>query len=180
MQKERKICNNIGGGNIKNNKLRRKLVFAGIFLVLLISYLQDHKYDDNYEAYNSEEGPIGRYEDGYIYIGDDDYLDSINTNEGDVLVEDLRDTDDPNVLIRESYKITDKDKRNQILEVLCEYEKNNPSEWNRSIESMRLEWFIHNFSHDMDYKKDHSDDVDLNNEDEEDYDDKVLRKLFRL
>lgn len=84
------------------------------------------------------------------------------------------------MFIRESYKITDKDKRNQILEVLCEYEKNNPSEWDRSIESMRLEWFIHNMGHELDYKKDHSDDVDLNNEDEEDYDDKVLRKLFRL
>ena len=179
MRRERREYN-IGGRSIKNKKLRRKLVFIGIFLVLLVSYLKDHEYNDNYEILDMENGPYGKYEDGYIYIGDDDYLESINACEGDVLVEDLRDTDDPNMFIRDSYKITDKDKRNQILEVLCEYERCYPSDWDRSIESMRLEWFIHNLGHEINYKKDHSDDVDLNNEDEEDYDDKVLTKLFRL
>ena len=82
--------------------------------------------------------------------------------------------------IYDSYKIDDKDRRNDILEVLCLYENMYPSDWNRSLESMRLEWFMHNLGHDFNYKKDHSDHVDLNNEDEDDYDDKVLRKLFRL
>ena len=82
--------------------------------------------------------------------------------------------------IHDSYKINDKDRRNDILEVLCLYENMYPSDWNRSLESMRLEWFMHNLGHDFNYKKDHSDHVDLNNEDEDDYDDKVLRKLFRL
>lgn len=156
-------------------------MFLGIFLVLVTSYLKDHKYKPDYRIINSDEDNFcAEYPDGCIYIGDDDYLDSISTNEGDVLVEDLRIGNDPDMCIHDSYKIKDKDDRNDILEVICLYEEMYPTEWDRSIESMRLEWFMHNLGHEFDYKKDHSDDVDLDNDDEEKYDNKVLRKLFRL
>jgi hypothetical protein len=32
----------------------------------------------------------------------------------------------------------------QILETLFKYEKANPTGWNRTVESMMLEWDIHN------------------------------------
>ena len=81
-------------------------MFLGIFLVLVVSYLKDHKYEPEYKIINSDEDNFcAEYPDGCIYIGDDDYLDSINTNDGDVLVEDLRIGKDPNMCIHDSYKI---------------------------------------------------------------------------
>ena len=55
-----------------------------------------------------------------------------------------------------------------------------PSEWDRSLESMRLEWFCHNASYYMNYKIDSSYEVDLNNKDEDKYDSEVLRRFLRL
>lgn len=156
-------------------------MFLGIFLVLVTSYLKEHKYKPEYRIINSlEDSFCAEYPDGCIYVGDEDYLKDISTEDGDVLVEDRRDGENPDFCIYDSYKVNDKDSRNDILEVLCLYEEMYPSDWDRSLESMRLEWFMHNVSHYFDYKRDHSTDVDLDNEDEEKYDNKVLRKLFRL
>ena len=55
-----------------------------------------------------------------------------------------------------------------------------PSKWNRSLKSMRLEWFVHNLLHDFNYKLDHTTDVDFNNEDEQKFDKEVIRKLLKL
>ncbi len=107
-------------------------------------------------------------------------MDSIDVFEGDVLIEDFRYGDNPDMCIYDSYKIDDKDKRNDILEVLCLYEDMYPSSWDRSIDSMRLEWYMHNLGHYLNYKKDHNDNVDLDNEDEDDFDNKVLTRLLRL
>ena len=61
------------------------------------------------------------------------------------------------------------------------YEELYPSEWNRTIESMRLEWFVHNASHMFNYKLDHSDDVDLDNDDQLKYENvNILNKLLKL
>ena len=114
MRRERREYN-IGGGSIKNKKLRRKLVFIGIFLVLLVSYLKDHEYNDNYEILDMENGPYGKYEDGYIYIGDDDYLESIlnyvdknvfpiNLKEASLYLDMIKKNNDINFINDISYK----------------------------------------------------------------------------
>ena len=157
------------------------MAFISIFLVISIAYLSKKKYEPEFKIINSKKEEFcAEYPDGCIYIGDKDYLSTIETKDGDVLVEDLREGIDPDICIHDSYKIDDKDRRNDILEVICLYEDMYPSDWDRSLESMRLEWFMHNASHYFEYKKDHSTDVDLDNDDEEKYDNKVLRKLFRL
>jgi hypothetical protein len=84
------------------------------------------------------------------------------------------------MVIRNSYNINDKDIRNDILEVLCIYEEMYPSNWDRSIESMRFEWFCHNAAYYVNYKVDDAYEVDLNNNDESKYDSKVLRRIFRI
>ena len=84
------------------------------------------------------------------------------------------------MVIQNSYCITNKETRNDILEIINYYEVMNPSDWDRSIESMRLEWFCHNVSYYMNYKKDCSFEVDLNNKDEKKYDSEVLRRLLRI
>ena len=84
------------------------------------------------------------------------------------------------MVIYNSCDIVDKDIRNDILEVLCEYEERYPTDWDRSIESMRLEWLCHNMAYCFNYRTDDSCEVDLNNSDEEKYDKKVLSRILRL
>ena len=93
---------------------------------------------------------------------------------------DERDDDDPNFKIYNSCRITNKDERNEILEILCQYEKDYPSNWNRTIESLRLEWFAHNFFYFFDYQTHRTTDVDLNNGDEKIYDNSLLRRILKL
>ncbi len=82
--------------------------------------------------------------------------------------------------IYSSYRIHDKEIRNDILEVLCRYEVCYPSRWNRSIEFMRLEWTIHNISYLFHNRRDRTRDVDLDNFDEKNYDKKILNKILKL
>ena len=130
---------------------------------------------------DEENGPFAEYSDGYIYIGDENYINSLeNTNSCDILVIDERDKLDPNMVICDSCVIKDKDTRNDILEVLCCYEEMYPSNWDRSVESMRFEWFCHNAAYYVNYKVDDSSEVDLNNNDENKYNNKVLSRVFRI
>lgn len=161
-------------------KRNNKVLFTSIVLMLILSYPYKHKYKSNYKILNEEDGAFASYSGGLVYIGDEDYLDSISVSSGDILVLDERDLEDPNMAIYNSCEIRDRDTRNDILEILCCYEEMYPSRWDRSIESMRFEWFCHNMSYYFNYKVEHSSEVDLNNADEENYDNKVLRRIFRL
>ena len=82
--------------------------------------------------------------------------------------------------IYSSYRIDDRDLRNEILEVLCRYEECYPSPWDRTIESMRLEWLMHNYSYFFNHETNRTEDVDLNNKEEEYYDNPILRRMFKV
>ena len=81
--------------------------------------------------------------------------------------------------ILSSYKINDSNIRNEILEIIAEYEKTYPSSWNRSINSMRVEWFVHNFLYYLNYEKNRTRDVDFNNSEQEIYSKKLIKKLIK-
>lgn len=161
------------------DKLKKRIIYLGIIIVLGTAYCSEQKYDSEYQILE-DNAAYASYEDGLIYIGDEEYIDSITPKSGDILVIDQRDGDDPNMKIRASFEIDDKTKRNSIIEVLQEYEKEYPSRWDRTTESMRLEWLIHNICYENNYKTERVQDVDLNNKDEEFYKNKILRKIFRL
>jgi hypothetical protein len=104
---------------------------------------------------------------GKIYIGDQDYLDSIETiNSNDILVLDLRSHSDPDMKVIDSYKITDPISMDKVINTILEYENNDPSEWQRTYDSMKYEWVMHNFAYYMNYQLERSKDVDFNNNDE--------------
>lgn len=160
-------------------KWKRKFASIAAFIILL-SYTHDHSYESHYEILDDDLA-YASYRNGNIYIGDMDFLLQLKPTEGDILVLDQRSRIvDPNMKIYHSYEITDRDTRNEILEVLCSYEKEHPSDWDRSIESMRLEWFCHNVSYLFEYESFRSSAVDLNNADEKKFDSKILQKIFRL
>lgn len=160
-------------------KTKAKIIFTSILLVLIISHLQDYEYNPDYEILDNGQA-YACYRDGNIYIGDEEYLESIDCNPEDVLVCDKRDCSDSNFKIYDSYRITDKESRNDIIEVLLKYEEEHPTDWERTKESMRLEWYIHNISHDLNFALSNTSDVDLDNDDEKVYDSKILRKIFKL
>ena len=158
-------------------KWKQKLAYIGAVIVLF-SFIHDHKYDPHYEILENSDA-FASYSGGLVYIGDQEFLDSITPNEGDILVGDYRfDHTDPEYEVYDSYKIHGREARNEILEILQEYERLNPSPWDRSMESLRLEMFFHYYSHYFGYEIDRSGTTDLNNRDEEKYDNKILRKLF--
>lgn len=130
-----------------------------ILLIIFIFVIFFIKQDDN---------PY-KYSKGAVYIGNKKYLDSLHVNQNDVLVEDQRNNNNPNMKIRNSYLITDKKDRLKIIKILYNYEKKHPSKWNRSIKSMEREWEAHNTLYYLNYKKNHTADVDLDNNDENNY-----------
>lgn len=162
------------------NKLKKNIILLGVVIALGTLYCSETEYQPDYEILEEDDDAYAKYEDGKIYIGSEDYIDSLKPNNGDILVIDQRSTSDPNMKVRSSFEIHDKNKRNTIIEVLQEYEKEHPSNWNRTTETMRLEWFIHNLCYENNYETERAQDVDLNNQDEEVYKSKILRKIFRI
>ena len=163
------------------SKNRKKLLCISAAVLILVAYTSKKKYHPNYKILNAENGPFATYSDGNVYIGNTDYLSSLKgLNPSDVLIRDERNLDDSNMAILNSYCITDKEKMNEILEIVCVYESMYPTDWDRSIESMRLEWFCHNTCYYLNYKVDRSSEVDLNNEDEKKYNSELIRRFLRI
>ena len=165
--------------NEKRKLLRKKIVLLSLISLLCSFNCYEHVYNPSYEILIDDKA-FAKYSKGKIYIGDEEFLKDIEVNEGDILVEDQRFGDNPNMQIYCSSDICDKDIRNEILEVLCRYEECYPSPWDRTIESMRVEWFMHNFSFQLNHRQDRTRDVDLDNEDEVEFDNELIRRLFKL
>ncbi len=160
---------------------KKKVLLLAALLALTVHHGIDYVYTPQYEIINSSEDGFARYSCGRIFIGNEDYINSIsNRFDTDIFVLDQRNCSDPNFKIYSSYLITDKNVRNEILEILCEYELLYPSKWDRTIESMRVEWLAHNVSYFFNYEPKRTIDVDLNNNDEELYDNILLRKILKL
>lgn len=113
------------------------------------------------------------YNKGLVYIGTKEEIELLESvNEDDILVIDKRDEKDPDMRVLSSYQINNRMTQKEILEILLEYEKLYPSDWDRSLSSMQMEWLAHNFMAFFSYKTERTFDVDFNNHDEEKY--KVL------
>jgi hypothetical protein len=152
----------------KNNK--RKLLTCGILLSLLLNHNVEYQDIPNY-GINEENHYFKTYSLGKIYIGKYSFLKEIKDeiNENDIVVIDQRNSKDPNMKIYNSAYISDEKIINEVLEALLEYETLYPSNWDRSIDSMKIEWAMHNISYYFDYEKKRTRDVDFNNSDEDYY-----------
>ena len=166
----------------KNLKIRKACLLLTTSFLLCAYSRYEHVYNPTY-VITEDEPYFATYSNGRIYIGTEKEIKAIKDQitKNDIIVYDQREGDDPNMQIVSSYRINDKDIRNEILEVLLIYEQLYPSKWDRTIETMRLEWLVHNMSHVFNYKTDHSDDVDLDNDDQQKYENvKILNKLLKL
>jgi len=158
---------------ITMTKTKKKLLifFILMWLVKKISY--DYNFSSNYEIV-MEDSYFARYSKGRVYIGNREYINSLNDiDENDILIIDNRNSKDPDMKILSSYRIMDYRLRDEILNIITEYERRYPSSWNRSVSSMKVEWIVHNILYYLNYKTYRTRDVDFNNEDE-----KIYRKKF--
>lgn len=164
--------------------LKRKIIIIALLVTLGIIYIPNHKYEKvsiQEIDYEDEYIRVFNYSLGRIYIGNYASIHAISdeVSENDILVIDYRLVADPDMQILNSYRIKDIDIINEVLEIICYYEKSDPSNWNRTISSMRNEWEMHNYSYMFNYDITRTRDVDLNNADEDKYDSELLRKILR-
>ena len=163
-----------------NKYTKKKLLTCGILLSLLINYNVEALETPSY-VINEEDPYFKTYSLGKIYIGKYSFLKSIKDkiNENDIVVIDQRSSKDPNMKVYNSSNILDERIINEVLEALLEYEELYPSDWDRTIESMKVEWIMHNLSYYFDYEKKRTRDVDLNNADEEYYKNTIYSKILK-
>lgn len=163
--------------------LRKKILIASIILMAIL-YVPDHQYKDmEIQEITTENDNVRvfNYSQGRVFIGEYYNIKGIaeETEKSDILIIDFRRISDPNMQVLSSYKIKDIDIINEVLEIMLFYEDTDPTEWNRTISSMRNEWELHNYSFFFHYDESRTRDVDLNNADENKYSSKFLRKILR-
>ena len=166
-------------------KKRSKVLITSLSLITLffVYYNIDYKYEPNYKIVGSINSikPYAIYSKGNVYIVKNKKLiDSINLLEDDIVIIDERFDDNPSMKVISSASITDRNVRNEIIDIMQEYNIEYPSEWNRTTKSLRLEWYIHNLLFDFNYKLDHTTDVDLDNKDEEKYNMPFVNKILKI
>ena len=166
-------------------KKRTKIIITSITLAgLLFAYCKyDYQYAPKYAIVDNTEEKYWKaeYRYGYVYIVKDlEDANNISLSDTDIVVLDDRDAPDPNMRVMSSHKITDRLARNDIIEILDKYEQEFPSDWDRTIHSMRLEWYVHNLLYDIYYQRDSTENVDFNNEDEEYYRKFYLNKILKI
>ena len=90
-----------------------------------------------------------------------------SAGENDYFAVDRRIGTDPEFVVMSSYRADTDAVIRRLSQLLLDHESMYPSDWDRTLESMVDEWKMHNLAYSMNYKLDHSADVNLNNADEE-------------
>lgn len=166
---------------MKKKSKKNILVYLSALLVALSLSQSKHKKSEIETDTKDKLYEIcGTYNRGNIYVCK--ALTNVDKvyevcNENDVVVVDQCDLKDPNMKIVSSYKITDKEEMKQILNAIKDYCNDKHPNFERSIKSMQNEWIVHNICSNLSIKRDHTDDVDLNNGDESLYNSKIIGKI---
>ena len=160
----------------KLDKNVKYVLILSASILTITAFHKEYEYHPEYEIL-SDDDAYAKYSNGNVYIGNEEYLANLQVNDNDILVLDERMTNN-NIKIYDSYKIDDANMRNEIICIIDEYERQNPTDWDRSVESMRCEWAVHNFFYDLNFKKSSTTDVDFENDEENRYKSKVLTRYF--
>ena len=168
----------------RKKHLKSVILLYATLGIPITAFSLEHK-PNQYAIYEETEGPFGAYQNGNVYIGNHKYINSIKDEikPGDVLIERGYKTSDgdfdPNYKIYSSYLITDINDQEAILNILSAYNSLNPWGFERTIESMKIEWCVHNILYDVGIERDRTKDVDLNNSDEEKYSLESIKRLIK-
>ena len=153
--------------------VKRLTIFASAIPLMFILNSSDIKKRDRdfFRATTKISKNVIEYNSGKIYIGSKKFVDKFDEELGpcDILVEDDRKANDPDLKIYNSYKIHNSEIREEIIEALLLYEEVYPTDWDRTKNSLMREWTAHNVGYFFGYDPNSSADVDLNNGDEMSY-----------
>lgn len=164
---------------------RKKSIFLLLLYVTILFNIKNiqkkPKINIEYsKKYEDTINPYAYYGNRSIYIGSEEDITKIkDRNDDNIYIADNRFQDNSSMSIIDSYKIVDINDINNILNVLIKYEQDYSSDWDRTFYSMKLEWIAHNICYYLNYEKDRTGNVDLDNNDEEKYNN-ILCVLFRL
>ncbi len=163
---------------MKTNSKKKIIILLGLYLTILLSPKVKSNEKCTEIIYENKYSYIN-YNDKKVIIVSDDYLNYIFDKESNnIYVIDFRYRKNSNFEIVESYKIHDKSEMEDIINMLISYEQENPSNWNRSFDSMINEWQIHNICYYIGHDIDSTEHVDLDNNDEDKYKSKNLTRLL--
>ena len=161
---------------MKKNKWKFNSIIVFLSTMIIIDGIDFSKPEKrNYEIVN--EDYFATYDKYKIYIINDSETEDIKINMYDVIVLDEREAKD-NVKIVDSYKINDYETQRAIIEIINQYEMMNPTEWERSTDSMQVEWFVHNFLYQLNWQTSRTKDTDFETNEEELYDFHVLKRIL--
>lgn len=166
----------------KNLLKKRALVLALMYMSLSwcsqinASIERDRTY--SYELSDTESESFATYGKYKLYFGSEEDLNYYMDNPYNICIVDGRFGDNPNFRICDSFRITNDEDMFNILAVLLEYEKENPSDWNRTIEGLQIEWVAHNMSYEYGLLRDRSGSVDLDSKDAILYEDNLIKLVF--
>lgn len=138
-------------------------MFLSIVILSCVKY--DNLKTECFKAYP--------YTNGFMYIGDKECINTIEKEDSKLLIQDARDTSNPDIKIYDSYKISDEKIQKEVIDKLLYYEEVHPTKWERTKKSMVNEWYAHNLLYNMNLKRDRTRDVDLDNSDEEVFKEKL-------
>lgn len=168
---------------IKKNLLRRRAIAMALMYMSLnyccqinASIERDRNY--SYELSSAESESFASYGKYNLYFGSEKDLNCYMDNPCNICIVDGRFGKNPNFRICDSFRITNDEDMFNILAVLLEYEKENPSDWNRTIEGLQIEWVAHNMSYEYGLLRDRSGSVDLDSRDAILYEDKLIKLVF--
>lgn len=161
-------------------KIKTKFVSFSLVVALALSGIslvkEELKFDHSQITYNDEfnksNNPLyATYKGKDIYITN--YKGNYETDDNIISIVDLRNSEE-NIKIISSYKINNIFEMAQIIDIILEYNKNNPSNplWIRSKSSLINEWLAHNGLYMIDFEGkyiSHTEDVDFENNEEKRY-----------
>ena len=121
------------------------------------------------------------YSNGRVLIGsEEDIKDLHDIREGDVLIIDARRGEDPDMKILDSYKIIENNLQEEIILIMQEYEKEDPTDWYRTNKSMDEEWDGHNRAYYLGIEANRTGSVNLNNGDEGKGTLRLIKELVKM
>lgn len=171
----------------KKNLLRKKaLVLALMYMFFSmsahinasVSKERNFSYEIGQSKTRNGSVPYATYKNYNIYIGSEKYLSQFVANQNNICVIDGRCGKNPNMKICDSYRIKSTEDMFNILAILLEYEKQNPTEWSRTLEGLQIEWVAHNISYEYGILPVNSGSVDLDNWDAFLYEDDIVKFIF--
>lgn len=162
---------------MKTSIKKKIIIILSLYLAAILSPKTNN--NQNIDFKTKESITYTEYSKGKVYISNYDTISKIyDEKSSDVYIIDQRNIQDSNIEIMDSYKIKSKQQMEEIINIILEYDRINPSLWNRSYYSLLNEWQIHNICYLFNYDEISTRHVDLDNEDETKYNSKELTRFL--